>query len=97
MDDYDIADFYNRTAHRREDMIQYCTWKGHPCADESWVVSYTHYSKCYTFNSKGDHTLLKAGAGEFLLNCKLLAKGHAFFARNIVYLYHEKFRDSEST
>ena len=62
---FDVADFYNRTAHRFEDMVQYCQWKGAPCEKTSWEEDYTHYSKCYTFNKHGDHKLLKAGSGEW--------------------------------
>ncbi|XP_067951695.1 acid-sensing ion channel 1C-like [Watersipora subatra] len=63
---YDLEDFYNRTAHRFEDLVQACRWKSVSCEESSWEVDYTHYSKCYTFNSLGDHQLLKAGSGNGL-------------------------------
>ena len=63
-EEYDIADFYNRTSHRFEDMVQHCQWKAVDCEKTSWEEDYTHYSKCYTFNKNGDHKLLKAGSGK---------------------------------
>ena len=63
-DEYNMTDFFERTGHRLEDMIQLCKWKGHKCNESSWSVDYTHYGKCYTFNKAGDHKLLKAGAGQ---------------------------------
>lgn len=72
--DYDIEDFYNRTAHRFEDLVQHCTWKGSVCNGSSWEMDMTHYGRCYSFNTAGDHQLLKAGAGiRFTLHhCVLL-------------------------
>ena len=61
--EYDLSDFFNRTAHRFEDMVQHCKWKGAPC-EKTWEEDYTHYSKCYTFNKHGDHQLIKAGSGK---------------------------------
>ena len=66
-EEYDIADFYNRTSHKFEDMVQHCQWKGARCEETSWEEDYTHYSKCHTFNKNGDHKLIKAGSGELNL------------------------------
>ncbi|XP_067942103.1 acid-sensing ion channel 1C-like isoform X2 [Watersipora subatra] len=65
-DDFDLADFYARTGHRLEDLVQMCSWKSQKCNTSSWVVEYTHYGKCYTFNKFADHQLQKAGSGNGL-------------------------------
>ena len=62
-DEYSLEDFYNRTGHQYEDLIQHCKWKEEVCGHSSWTMEYTHYGKCYTFNIDGDHALKKAGSG----------------------------------
>lgn len=61
-----MEDFFNRTGHQQQTLIQMCTWKTGACSDSSWTTEYTHYGKCYTFNRNGDHVLKKAGAGRLV-------------------------------
>ena len=61
---FDMEDFCNRTGHEFENLVQHCRWRNTLCQSSSWITKYTHYNKCYTFNSKGDHVLHKAGAGQ---------------------------------
>lgn len=61
--EFDLAEFYNRTGHQKEDLIQHCHWKKTACNESSWETVFTHYGKCYMFNKDGDHLLKKAGAG----------------------------------
>ena len=78
-DEYNLTDFYERTGHQFQDMIQFCQWKGHKCNASSWSINYTHYGKCYTFNQQGNHKLLKAGKGEGKISVKstIFATPHA--------------------
>ena len=68
-------------------MVQFCRWKSHRCNASSWSIDYTHYGKCYTFNHRGDHKLLKAGEGLtiFLLTHFLLDYFRTISSRRDTY------------
>ena len=61
--EFDLTEFFNRTGHQKEDLIQHCQWKSNTCNESSWETVFTHYGKCYMFNKDGNHLLKKAGAG----------------------------------
>ncbi|KAI0216175.1 hypothetical protein LSAT2_031783 [Lamellibrachia satsuma] len=46
-----MRDVYLQHAHRKEDMIASCRWKGAPCSHEDFQETLTDAGVCYTFNS----------------------------------------------
>ncbi|XP_057181173.1 acid-sensing ion channel 1B isoform X1 [Triplophysa rosa] len=48
---FSLAEFYNRTRHRMDDMLLECKFSGKDCGPEHWREIFTRYGKCYTFNS----------------------------------------------
>ncbi|XP_047666207.1 acid-sensing ion channel 1B isoform X1 [Tachysurus fulvidraco] len=51
---FSLAEFYNRTRHRMDDMLLECNFAGKDCGPEHWREIFTRYGKCYTFNSGQD-------------------------------------------
>ncbi|TRY74131.1 hypothetical protein DNTS_026679 [Danionella cerebrum] len=51
---FSLAEFFNRTRHRMEDMMLECNFAGKECGPEHWREIFTRYGKCYTFNSGQD-------------------------------------------
>uniref|UniRef100_A0A672MPC3 Acid-sensing ion channel 1 n=1 Tax=Sinocyclocheilus grahami TaxID=75366 RepID=A0A672MPC3_SINGR len=51
---FSLAEFFNRTRHRMEDMLLECKFAGKECGPEHWREIFTRYGKCYTFNSGQD-------------------------------------------
>ncbi|KAM9444095.1 acid-sensing ion channel 1B isoform 1-T1 [Clarias gariepinus] len=51
---FSLAEFYNRTRHRMDDMLLECNFAGKECGPEHWKEIFTRYGKCYTFNSGDD-------------------------------------------
>ncbi|XP_011903718.1 PREDICTED: acid-sensing ion channel 1 isoform X2 [Cercocebus atys] len=51
---FNLHRFYNRSCHRLEDMLLYCSYQGGPCGPHNFSVVFTRYGKCYTFNSGRD-------------------------------------------
>ncbi|XP_056654242.1 acid-sensing ion channel 1 isoform X1 [Monodelphis domestica] len=61
---FNLHRFYNRSCHRLEDMLLYCSYRGGPCGPHNFSVVFTRYGKCYTFNSGQDgRPLLKTMKG----------------------------------
>ncbi|XP_051980386.1 acid-sensing ion channel 1B isoform X1 [Xyrauchen texanus] len=48
---FSLAEFFNRTRHRMDDMLLECNFAGKDCGPEHWREIFTRYGKCYTFNS----------------------------------------------
>ncbi|XP_057558413.1 acid-sensing ion channel 1 isoform X1 [Hippopotamus amphibius kiboko] len=67
---FNLHRFYNRSCHRLEDMLLYCTYCGGPCGPHNFSVVFTRYGKCYTFNSGRDGRprlkTMKGGTGNGL-------------------------------
>ncbi|NP_999956.1 acid-sensing ion channel 1B [Danio rerio] len=51
---FSLAEFFNRTRHRMDDMLLECNFAGKECGAEHWREIFTRYGKCYTFNSGQD-------------------------------------------
>uniref|UniRef100_A0A671S3N6 Acid-sensing ion channel 1 n=1 Tax=Sinocyclocheilus anshuiensis TaxID=1608454 RepID=A0A671S3N6_9TELE len=51
---FSLAEFFNRTRHRMDDMLLECKFAGKECGPEHWREIFTRYGKCYTFNSGQD-------------------------------------------
>ncbi|KAM8982490.1 acid-sensing ion channel 1 isoform 4-T4 [Sarcophilus harrisii] len=61
---FNLHRFYNRSCHRLEDMLLYCSYRGGPCGPHNFSVVFTRYGKCYTFNAGQDgRPLLKTMKG----------------------------------
>uniref|UniRef100_A0A3B1JNB7 Acid-sensing ion channel 1 n=2 Tax=Astyanax mexicanus TaxID=7994 RepID=A0A3B1JNB7_ASTMX len=67
---FSLAEFFNRTRHRMEDMLLDCAFSGKECGPEHWREIFTRYGKCYTFNSGQDGrpllVTMKGGMGNGL-------------------------------
>ncbi|CAO2600891.1 Acid-sensing ion channel 1 [Lemmus lemmus] len=67
---FNLHRFYNRSCHRLEDMLLYCSYCGGPCGPHNFSVVFTRYGKCYTFNSGQDGRprlkTMKGGTGNGL-------------------------------
>uniref|UniRef100_A0A2I3HX90 Acid sensing ion channel subunit 1 n=1 Tax=Nomascus leucogenys TaxID=61853 RepID=A0A2I3HX90_NOMLE len=67
---FNLHHFYNRSCHRLEDMLLYCSYQGGPCGPHNFSVVFTRYGKCYTFNSGRDGRprlkTMKGGTGNGL-------------------------------
>ncbi|KAB1270655.1 Acid-sensing ion channel 1, partial [Camelus dromedarius] len=67
---FNLHRFYNRSCHRLEDMLLYCSYCGGPCGPHNFSVVFTRYGKCYTFNSGRDGRprlkTMKGGTGNGL-------------------------------
>ncbi|XP_035376512.1 acid-sensing ion channel 1B isoform X1 [Electrophorus electricus] len=67
---FNLAEFYNRTRHRIEDMLLECAFAGKKCGPQNWIEIFTRYGKCYTFNSGQDGrpllVTMKGGMGNGL-------------------------------
>uniref|UniRef100_A0A8C9VN03 Acid-sensing ion channel 1 n=1 Tax=Scleropages formosus TaxID=113540 RepID=A0A8C9VN03_SCLFO len=78
---FSLAEFFNRTRHRIEDMLLDCKFRGRECGPEyfregeqcgprNFSTIFTRYGKCYTFNSGQDGRPLlittKGGTGNGL-------------------------------
>nr|XP_009423708.4 acid-sensing ion channel 1 isoform X3 [Pan troglodytes] len=67
---FNLHRFYNRSCHRLEDMLLYCSYQGGPCGPHNFSVVFTRYGKCYTFNSGRDGRprlkTMKGGTGNGL-------------------------------
>ncbi|XP_059041374.1 acid-sensing ion channel 1 isoform X5 [Mustela lutreola] len=67
---FNLYRFYNRSCHRLEDMLLYCSYCGGPCGPHNFSVVFTRYGKCYTFNSGRDGRprlkTMKGGTGNGL-------------------------------
>ncbi|XP_076125362.1 acid-sensing ion channel 1B-like [Alosa pseudoharengus] len=67
---FSLAEFYNRTRHRMEDMLLECIFSGQECEAAHFREIFTRYGKCYTFNSGQDGrpllVTMKGGMGNGL-------------------------------
>ncbi|XP_056090930.1 acid-sensing ion channel 1B isoform X1 [Rhinichthys klamathensis goyatoka] len=67
---FSLAEFFNRTRHRMDDMLLECNFAGKECGPEHWREIFTRYGKCYTFNSGQDGrpllVTMKGGMGNGL-------------------------------
>ncbi|XP_060766454.1 acid-sensing ion channel 1B [Neoarius graeffei] len=67
---FSLAEFYNRTRYRMDDMLLDCKFAGKDCGPEHWREIFTRYGKCYTFNSGQDgqplRISMKGGMGNGL-------------------------------
>ncbi|XP_065099391.1 acid-sensing ion channel 1B isoform X3 [Paramisgurnus dabryanus] len=67
---FSLAEFFNRTRHRMDDMLLECNFAGMECGPEHWREIFTRYGKCYTFNSGQDGrplmVTMKGGMGNGL-------------------------------
>ncbi|KAI0236999.1 hypothetical protein LSAT2_012493 [Lamellibrachia satsuma] len=50
--DQSMLDVYRLHAHRKEDMIASCRWKGAQCSHEDFELTMTDAGICYTFNAR---------------------------------------------
>ncbi|XP_066564413.1 acid-sensing ion channel 1B isoform X3 [Amia ocellicauda] len=67
---FSIAEVFNRTRYRIEDMLLECKYRGKDCGSENFREIFTRYGKCYTFNSGQDGrpllVTMKGGTGNGL-------------------------------
>ncbi|XP_028823134.1 acid-sensing ion channel 1B isoform X1 [Denticeps clupeoides] len=67
---FSMAEFFNRTRHRIDDMLLDCSFSGQECGPERFREIFTRYGKCYTFNSGMDGrpllVTMKGGMGNGL-------------------------------
>ncbi|KAK2186908.1 hypothetical protein NP493_182g00013 [Ridgeia piscesae] len=47
-----MSDVFLQFAHRKQDMIASCRWKGRPCSHDDFQLTVTDAGVCYTFNSR---------------------------------------------